>query len=140
MRISYNLTQKDYNDLWEGKVKYLIQYYEKISYGTPGISSTAPRWKKLLWRYFKNICLFKHFFHYLNNFQYYYILVKVGEGMTWNLQEDLKVFIQEKGLNPGDVVWIGGIVPLLNGKSFSYWGGSKWVVLIDGFAKIGKLI
>ena len=140
MRKCYNLTQKDYNDLWEGKVKYLVHYYEKTSYGPPGISSNASWWKKLLWKYFKNICLFRPFFNYLNNLQYYYIVVKVGEGMTWDLKKDLKIFIQEKELNPGDVIWIGGIVPLRDGKSYSYWGGSKYVVLIDDFAKIGKLI
>lgn len=141
MRKKYKITKKDYERLFSGDINYLIYSYEIVEYGSPMITSTAPKWKRFLWEHYSHIHLFRKFFDYSDSFQHYRIAVdttykKDAPVSVWSLDD----FIKEKNLKPGDVVWVGGIYLGDGGKNIYSRAVSKYVILKDGYAKIYKMM
>ena len=87
MKKIYNITQNDYENLWSGKVKYLILRKEDFTYGSPKRK-------------------FKYYSIAINSYAWHTNID------TWNSKEDIPNFIKEKELEVGDVLRIFAAWPM----------------------------
>lgn len=132
MRKDFNLTEQDYDDLFDGKVRYLVLHHDKIGYGL------RPKWWEVIWwRITRPHCKSK--FKYQRQFQYYYVITTLGDDnhQAWS-DEDTKNFIKEKGLQNGDQVTLWTVYR--SGDSKWPWSASgfEYVVLDNDWKLVGQ--
>jgi hypothetical protein len=135
MRKDFNLTEKDYDNLFAGNVKYLVAHHDILGYGR------RRSWLATIWGKLSNKQDSHSMYH--NFFQYYSIYVwgrSSVETYVWT-KNDLQCFIQENGLKHGDIVNINYIMPKDHGAK-GYWcaGGFDYVVLKNGWEEVNVLI
>lgn len=133
MRKHFKLTAKDLDNLFSGKVSYLVTHYDKIGYGW------KPKWWEVIWwRITRPHCT--NGFGYFQYFQYYAILTTMG-GLgfhTWT-EEDTQKFIKEKNLQDGDIVGISSIGPNDRSKdSYRCYSWSKCIVIGTSWKPVAK--
>lgn len=139
MEKKYKITDEDYKKLKNGSIKYFVRYYQTIRYG-----SRFSWWNALM----INIPYYLGFSHgnaeykRPHQLQYYIIYVHAvdkPDNLFWD-KDVMDKFTKEKHLNPGDRITVSYLH--INDDGISHWGAGvdEYVVLKNGWSKIGSLM
>ena len=127
------LTKKDWEDLFSGKVRYFVIKADKI-----GCGSKHSVWKVFFWNLFhRNNKLSHGYSMYI--FHYSVIIAVIDRViLKWD-NEDMRQFETENSLQIGDKVDIYFLVPRDDG---SHWcaGGRQYEITEKGWHQIGKIM
>ncbi len=131
----YKVIQQDYEDLWCGKVKYLIHCYQKRGYGIK-----YKLWEVIYYRLRSRYAINK--WEYPHVFQYYEISVNGnwrGDAPLWS-KEDMRAFIKEKKLRSGDQLFIYYSKPRSMECRQPDASGSCYVIIKDRWEELWKFM